>query len=76
MLSPWSCQSPLSVVRVRTYSCCDLARLFSSYHSGHVRAHRQLSESARTVAVILQDFSHAITLVMSEPTVSCQSPHV
>jgi hypothetical protein len=76
MLSPWSCQGPPSVVRVRTYSRRDLVRGFSCYRPGLVRAHRQLSESARLVTVILSEASHAIALILSEPTVSCQSPHV
>jgi hypothetical protein len=76
MLSPWSCQSPLSVVRVRMYSRRDLVRGFSHYRPGLVRAHHQLSESARLVTVILSEASHAIALISSEPTVSCQSPHV
>ena len=76
MLLPWSCQSPLSAVRVRTYSRRDLVRGFSCDHPGLVRAYRELSESARIVAVIVSQVSHAIALVLSEPTVSCQSPHV
>jgi uncharacterized membrane protein YiaA len=75
MLSPWSCQSPLSAVRVRTYSRRDLVRGFSCYRPGLVRAHCQLSESARLVAVILSEAFHAIALIVSEPTISCQSPH-
>jgi len=76
MLSPWSCQSPLSVVRVGMYSCRDLVRGFSGYRPGLVRAHCQLSECARIVTMILSEASHAIALVMSEATVSCLSPHV
>jgi hypothetical protein len=76
MLSPWSCQSPLSAVRVRMYSHRDLVRGLSSYRPGLVRAYRQLSYSARIVAVILSEVSHAIALVLSEPTISCHSPHV
>jgi len=76
MLSPWSCHSLPSVVRVRTYSRRDLVRGFSCYRPGLVRAHRQLSESAHIVAVILSEASHAIALILSEPTVSCHSPHV
>jgi len=52
MLLPWSCLSPLSVVRVCTYSRHNLVRGFSCYHPGLVRAHRQLSESACILAVI------------------------
>ena len=52
MLSPWSCQSSPSVVRVRTYSRCDLVRGFSCYPPDLVRAHRQLSESAGILAMI------------------------
>jgi hypothetical protein len=70
MLSPWSCQSLPSVVRVRTYSRRDLVRSFSCYRPGLVRAHRQLSESARIVAMILSEVCHAIALVLSEPTIS------
>jgi hypothetical protein len=76
MLSPWSCQSLPSVVRVRTYSRRDFVRGVSCYRPGLVRAHRQLSESARLVAVIVSEASHAIALILSEPTVGCQSPHV
>jgi hypothetical protein len=76
MLSPWSYQSPLSAFRVRTYSRRDHVRGFSCYRPGLIRAYRQLSESARIVAVMLSEVSHAIALVLSEPTVSCQSPHV
>jgi hypothetical protein len=76
MLLPWSCQSLPSVVRVRTYSRCDLIKSFSCYRPGLVRAHHQLSESARIVAMILSEVSHAIALVFSDPTVSCQSPHI
>jgi len=76
MLSPLSCQRPLSAVRVRTYSRCDLVRGFSSYRPGLGRANHQLSESAHIVAVVISEVSHAISLVLSEPTVSCQSPHV
>jgi hypothetical protein len=76
MLLPWSCQSLPSVVRVGTYSRRDLVCGFSCYRPGIVRAHRQLSESAHIVAVILSEVSHAIALVLSAPTVSCQSPHV
>jgi len=76
MLSPWSCQSLPSVVRVRTYSCRDLVRGFSCYRPGLVRAHRRLSESACIVAVILSEASHAIALIFSKPTVSCQSLHI
>ena len=47
MLSPWSCQCPLSVARVCIYTRSDPVRGFSR-----------------------------ITLIMSEPTVSCRSPHV
>jgi hypothetical protein len=76
MLSPWSCQSPLSAVRVCRYSRRDLVKGFSFYRPGLVTAYRQLSQSARIVVVILSEVSHAIALVLSEPTVSCQSPHV
>jgi hypothetical protein len=76
MLSPWSCQSPPSVVWVRTYSRRHLVRGFSCYLPGVVRAHRQLSESAHLVAMILSEASHAIALILWEPTISCQSPHV
>jgi len=75
MLSPWSRQSPLSAFRVRTHSRRDLFSGFSCYRPGLVRAHSQLSESARMVAVILSELSQAITVVLSEPTVSCESPH-
>jgi hypothetical protein len=54
----------------------DLVRGFSGYRPGLVRAYRQLSESAHIVAVILSEVSHDIALVLLEPTVSCQSPHV
>jgi len=43
---------------------------------GLVRAHSQLSECAHIVAVILSEASHAIDLVLTQPTVSCQSLHV
>jgi hypothetical protein len=76
MLSPKACQSPPSVVRVRTYSRHDLVSGFSYYRPGLVRAHRQLSESTRLVAMILSEGSHALALIVSEPTVSCQSPHI
>jgi len=76
MLSPCSCQSPLSTVRVRTYSHCDLVRGFSCFRPGLVRAHCWLSESTHIVAVILSEASHAATLILSEPTVSCQSSHI
>ena len=76
MLSPWTCQSLPSVVRVRTYSPHYLVRGFSCYRPGLVRVHHQLSESARIVAVILSEASHAIPLILSEPTVSCQSLQV
>jgi hypothetical protein len=52
MLSPWSCQSPPSVDRVRTFSCRDLVRGLSFYRPDFVRAHRQLLESARILASI------------------------
>ena len=73
MLSPWSCQSPLAAVRVRTYSRRDLVRGFSCYRPGLVRAHRQLSESACIVAVILSEAPHAIVLTLSGLTVDYQS---
>jgi len=76
MLSPWSCQSSLSAVRVRTYRRRDLVRGFSCYWPCLVRTHRELSDSARIVSGVLSEVSHAIALVLSEPTVSCQSPHV
>jgi len=76
MLSPCSGQSPLSVVRVRTYSRHELISVFSCYCPGHVRVHRQLSESARIVTVILPEVSHSIALILPEPTVSSQSPHL
>ena len=76
MLSPFSCQSTLSAVRVRTYSRCDLVGGFEYYRPGLVRAHSQLSESAGIVAVILSEVSHAIALGLSEPTISCQSLHI
>jgi len=76
MLSPSACQSPLLAVRVRTYSHRDLVRGFSRCRPGLARAYGQLSESTRIVAVIFSEVSHAIALVLSEPTVSCHSPHV
>jgi len=76
MLLPWSCQSLPSVVRVRTYSRCDLVGGYSCYRPGLVRAHSQLSESARIVAVILWEASHAIAMILSEPTISCESLHI
>ena len=76
MLSPLSCKSPPSVVRVRMYSRRDLVGGFPCYHPGLVRAQRQLSESARIVAEILLEASHAIALISSEPAVSGQSLHV
>jgi hypothetical protein len=72
-LSPWSCQSPLSAVRVCTYSCRDLVSGFSCYCPGHVKAHRQLSESARIVAVILSEAPHAIVFTLSGLKVDYQS---
>jgi len=76
MLSPWSCQSPLTAVRVCRCSRHDLVTGVSCYRHGRVSAHRQLSESACIVAMILSEASHAIALILSEPTISCQSPHV
>jgi hypothetical protein len=76
MLSPWSWQSQLSAVRVYMYSCRDPVRGLSYYCPGLVRAHCQLSESARIVTMIVSEASHVITLVLSVPTNSCQSPHV
>jgi len=76
MLSPWSCQSPPSVARVCTYSRSDLVGGFSCGCPGLVRAHHQLSESTSIVAIILSEASHAIALFMSQPTVSCQRPHI
>jgi len=73
MLAAWSCRSPLSVVRVHTYCCCDLVSGFTCYCPGMVRAYCQLSESARIVAVILSEVYDAIAMVMSVPTVSCKS---
>jgi len=57
-------------------SCCDFVRGSTLCHTGLVRAHFQLPEFACIVAVILSEASQAIALVLSEPTVSCQSPHV
>jgi hypothetical protein len=76
MLSPWSCQSPPSVVTVRTYSRRDHVRGISCYRPGLGRAHHELSKSARLVAMILLEASQAIALILSEPTISWQSPHV
>ena len=76
MLSPWSCQTPLSAVRVRTYSHCDLVTGVTCHRPGLVSAHRYLLESACIVPVILSEASHAIALVLSQPTISCQSPRV
>jgi hypothetical protein len=55
MLSPGSCESPLSAVRVHMYSCRDRVRGFSYFSPGLVRAHRQLSESAYLVTMILSE---------------------
>jgi hypothetical protein len=52
---------------VRGSTCC---------RPGLVRAHCQLSESTCIVTVILSQVSHAVTLALSEPTVSCQSPDI
>jgi len=76
MLSPWSCQSPLSAVRVHTYSHHDLVRGFSCYRPGPVRAYRQLSESARIVAVILSEVSHTIALISNNPSFRLKHPGV
>jgi len=57
-------------------SHCDLVRGCMCCRPGLVRAHCQLSESARIVAVILSEASHAIAPIFSEPTVSCQIPHI
>ena len=54
----------------------DLVRGSTCRCPGLVRAHCQLSESARIVAVIVSEDSHAIAQVLSEPTVSCQSVHI
>jgi uncharacterized membrane protein YiaA len=76
MLSPWSCQSLLSAVRVHMYSHCDLVTGFTCCHPGLVRAHCQLSESGHIFAVMLSEVYHAIALAVSERTVSCQSPYL
>jgi len=52
MQSPWSGQSPLSVVKVYTYSRRDLVRDFSHNRLDLVRAHSQVSESTLILAVI------------------------
>jgi len=76
MLSPRSCQSPQSVVRVCTYSGCDVVSAFSCDQPGHGKAHCLLSESTRMVATILWEDSHDIAQVLSEPTGKCQSAQV
>jgi hypothetical protein len=76
MLSPWSCQSPQSVVRLRTYSHQDLVKGFWWYRTGHVRAQPQLWESAQIVPVILSEEPQTIPLMLSEHTVSCRGTRV
>jgi len=56
-------------------SHCNLVRGSTCCCPGPIRAHCQLSESTRIVAVILSEASHAIAMVLSETTVSYQSPH-
>jgi hypothetical protein len=48
-----------------------LVRGLSCYCPGVDRAHRLSSESACIVAVMLSEASHAVVLVLSEPTISC-----
>jgi hypothetical protein len=76
MLLPWSCQSQSSVIRVCKDICRDLVEGFPRYCPGHGRAHRQLSESAHIVAVVISVASHAVAQIMSWPPINCQSLHI
>jgi len=57
-------------------SCHDLVRGSTCCCAGIVEAHCQLSESTPIATLILSEASYPITLVMSEFTVGCQSPHI
>jgi hypothetical protein len=76
MLFLRSCQSRCLVVRVRTYCLLDLITPWSCYCCGYVKAHHQMLHCVHIVAVILSEATNAIAFVMTEPAVSCQSPHI